>query len=173
MKFFLFGTFQDARDLLRRLQEVDAFNLYVRRNMWLVMFAAAVIVLTGFACLLGVFTLLPDMHWVFVLPLLALLPVFLGGSLFVQTFVFFSWIEGRSLALALGNRHKPAPGPIAIWLQKTFNLDMSPFPQVPWILTTVFLFVPLAMLAYIWPAVGLTVIALAIAMPIIYARFDR
>lgn len=172
-KFFSIGTVQDARNLLRRIQEVESFNLYVRRNIWLVILATVVIVITGFACLLGIFTLLPDLHWIFVLPLLVLLPIFLGGSLFVETFVFVSWIEGRCLALELGNRHKPAPGPLAIWLQKKFRLDMSPFPPVPWILATVFLFVPLAMLWHVWSAAALAVIVLAIAMPILYARFDR
>ena len=173
MKLFLIDNIQDARSLLRRLQEVDSFGLYVRRNIWLVFLAALVIVITSFACLLGIFTLLPDMHWFFVLPLLALLPLFLGGSLFVQSFVFFSWMEGRSLARALGNRHKSAPGLISKWLQEKLSLDMSPFPAVPWILAIVFLLLPLAMLWHVWSAAALTVILIAIALPIFYARFDR
>lgn len=173
MKVFLIDNIQDARSLLRRLQDVDSFGLYVRRNTWLVILSALVIVITSFACLLGIFTLLPDMHWVFVLPLLALLPLFLGGSLFVQAFVFFSWMEGRALARALGNRHKSAPGPIAAWLQQKFRLDMSPFPAVPWILAAIFLFVPLAMLWHVWSAAAMAVIGIAIALPIFYARFDR
>jgi hypothetical protein len=113
------------------------------------------------------------MHWFFVLPLLVLLPVFLAGSLFVQMFVFFSWIEGRSLARVLRGRRKLARGPIARWLLRKFGLDMSPFPPVPWILAIVFLFVPLALLWHVWSLAALLVIALDVSAPALYASFDR
>ncbi len=113
VKFFVTDTAADARNLFQRLQEVDSLRSYVRRNRWLVTLESLVIVLTSFASLLGIFTLLPELHWFFVLPLIVLLPVFLGGSLFVQAFVFFSWLEGRSLARVLGRRGKQAPGPLA------------------------------------------------------------
>lgn len=173
IQFLLFDTLEDAKELLRRYREVDNFNLYVRRNTWLVIAAVLVIFLTSIACVMGMLSLLPDMHWLFVLPLLALLPVVLVGSVFVLTYVFFSWIEGRSLALALGKRHRPAPGPIAIWLQEKLNLDMSPLPSIPWTLAGIFLFFPLFVLAQSWMAAALAVTALVLVMSILYARFDR
>jgi hypothetical protein len=172
-KFCVTGPAEDARDLFRRLQEVASLKLYVRRNIWLVIPVCAVILLTSFACLLGIFTLLPELHWFFVLPLLVLLPVFLGGSLFVQAFVFFSWIEGRSLARVLGRRRKLVRGPVAQWFVRKLRLDMSPFPPVPWFLALVFLFLPLALLLHILPLAAMVVIGLVIAMPVFYAFFDR
>ena len=172
VKFFLTGPAGDAKRLLYRFREVDSLSLYVRRNKWLVTFAILVILLTSLASLLGIFSLLPDMHWFFVLPLLVLLPVFLAGSLFVQMFVFFSWIEGRSLARVVRRRREPR-GPVAKWLLRKLGLDMSPFPPVPWILAVVFLFLPLGLLLHVWPLAALAVILLGGAMPVLYARFDR
>ncbi len=173
VKLFLAGHAGDAKRLLYRFREVDSLSFYVRRNKWLVTFAVLVILLTSLACLLGIFSLLPDMHWFFVLPLLVLLPVFLAGSLFVQMFVFFSWIEGRSLARVLRGRRKLARGPVARWLLRKFGLDMSPFPPVPWMLAIVFLFVPLALLWHVWSLAALLVIALDVSAPALYASFDR
>ena len=172
VKFFLTGPAGDAKRLLYRFREVDSLSFYVRRNKWLVTLAILVILLTSLASLLGIFSLLPDMHWFFVLPLLVLLPVFLAGSLFVQMFVFFSWIEGRSLARVVRRRRKPR-GPVAKWLLRKLGLDMSPFPPVPWILAVVFLFLPLGLLLHVWPLAALIVIMLGLTMPILYARFDR
>lgn len=173
VKFFLAGHAGDAKRLLYRFREVDSLRFYARRNKWLVTFAVLVILLTSLACLLGIFSLLPDMHWFFVLPLLVLLPIFFAGSLFVQMFVFFSWIEGRSLARVLRRRRKLARGPVARWILRKFGLDMSSFPPVPWMLAVVFLFLPLGLLMNVWPLAALVVILPGVAMPILYARFDR
>ena len=173
VKFFLTGPAGDAKRLLYRFREVDSLSFYVRRNKWLVTLAILVILLTSLASLLGIFSLLPDMHWFFVLPLLVLLPIFLAGSLFVQMFVFFSWIEGRSLARVVRRGRKLPRGPVAKWLLRKIGLDMSPFPPVPWMLAVVFLFLPLGLLLHVWPLAALVVIMLGVAMPILYARFDR
>ena len=50
---------------------------------------------------------------------------------------------------------------------------LSPFPPVPWLLAVVFLFLPLGLLLHVWPLASLVVIMLGVAMPILYARFDR
>jgi len=44
---------------------------------------------------------------------------------------------------------------------------------VPWILSVVFLFLPLGLLLHVWPLAAFIVIALGVATPILYARFDR
>lgn len=172
MKFFFADSAGDAKRLLYRFREVDSLSFYVGQNRWLVTCAVLVILLTSLASLLGIFSLLPDMHWFFVLPLLVLLPVFLAGSLFVQMFVFFSWIEGRSLARVVGRRRKPG-GPVARWLLRKLGLDMGPFPPVPWMLAVVFVFLPLGLLLHVWPLAALVVTMLGVTMPILYARFDR
>ena len=50
---------------------------------------------------------------------------------------------------------------------------MGALPPVPWILTAIFLFAPLAMLASFAAGFASAVIVLAILAPIVYARFDR
>ena len=115
---------------------------------------------------------LADRHSLLTLFGILLLPVVLVGSLLVQTYVFFSWIEGRALEHELGHRHRPAPGAIAIWLSRNLSLDMGPFPAVPWVLAVVFLVIPLACLAATWLSFALVVIALGIVMPVVYGRLD-
>ena len=172
-KYLLFDTFGSAQELLRRARDVEAFNFYLRQNKWLVVSAMLIIFLSSAACAMGILTLLTEMHWVFVLPLLVLLPIVLGGSLFVQVYVFFSWIEGRSLARVLGNRHRPTPGPVATWLQNKLRLDMSPFPPVPWVWAIMFVFAPLVLLANSWMAAAWAVVGLVFMMSVFYARFER
>ncbi len=167
------NTLQDAANLLRRYREVDDFHRYVVDRKWLVIPSMLVIFLISAACVMGIVALLPDVHFVFVLPAIVLAAAVLIGSLFVQAYMFFSWIEGRSLNRLLRNRHKAAPGPIAKWLQKKLRLDMSPAPPVPWVVSAIFLLWPLAMLAYVWTAGALGVAAVAVLMPILYASFDR
>jgi len=72
----------------------------------------------------------------------------------------------------LGRRHQRAPGAAALWLSKKLGLDMGPFPQVPWFLAALVLFVPLALLAATWLSAALVVILLGILMPVLYAKFD-
>jgi hypothetical protein len=112
-------------------------------------------------------------HGLLTLLALVLAPVILIGSLFVQMYVFFYWLENRALALALGHHAKPAQGMLAAWLSRKLGADMGTSPPVPWILATVVLCAPLVMLALFALNVALVLIVLAILMPILYARFDR
>ena len=165
-------TLKNAQDLAHRFRDVEGIRLYVNERMRLVVAAAFVIVLISFACAVGVVVFLADRHTLLALLGILLLPVTLAGSLFVQGYVFLSWIEGRALARALGQRHRSAPGAAARWLAKKFGLDMGPFPPVPWVLSAIFLVGPFALLAASWPSAALVVIFLGIVMPVVYAKFD-
>ena len=172
MRFLPLQTLKNAQNLAHRFRDVDGIRLYVNERMGLVIPASLVIVLISFACAVGVVVFLGDRHTLLALLGILLLPVALVGSLFVQAYVFFSWIEGRALARELGQRHRPAPGAAALWLSGKFGLDMGPFPPVPWVLSALFLFAPLALLAASWLSVALVVIGLGILMPVLYAKFD-
>jgi hypothetical protein len=172
-RFFFLDTLDGARDLLGRYHQVESFNLYVNERRLLVVSALLVLFLISIGCVMGVFTLLPDMHWSLVLPILLLLPVILAGSLFVQIYAFFSWIEGRSMRRALGTRRITKRGSLATWLQKKFKVDLGPLPKVPWVLSTLFLFAPLLLLAYSWLPAAAAFVGLAILLPVTYAAFDR
>ena len=66
---------------------------------------------------------------------------------------FLSWLEGRALA-------------------RTYTRHRSSLPPVPWALAVLFFFVPLAMLVLIAPKPALALIALLVATPFVYARFE-
>ena len=166
-------TLDDARALLRRFQDVNSFNAYVHERMPLVLIAMLIMFLISIGCVMGIVTLLPDMHWVFVLPMLLLLPIVLAGSFFIQVYVFFSWLEGRSMERALAPRHKAPRGVLASWIRTKLNLDLGPFPSVPWLPAAILFIAPLLMLAYSWRNAAMGFIVLAILMPIAYALLDR
>ena len=173
MRHLFTDTLENAQALLTRLRDVESFNAYVHERMPGILAALLVMFLISIGCVLGIVTLLPDMHWAFVLPLLFALPVVLAGSLFTEVYVFFSWIEGRSMEKALGSRYKATRGALGSWLQGKLRVDLGPFPPVPWFLSTLFLGLPLVMLAYTWfpAAAGFT--ALGVLMPFVYAFLDR
>lgn len=168
------ATLTEAQNLANRFQEGEGFQVYVLERKRLVIPAVLVIVVISVACAAGTVVFLAGAHGLLTLLALVLAPVILIGSLFVQVYVFFSWIEDRALKRALRHRPSPAQGTLAAsWLSRRLGMDMGTFPPVPWILAAVFLFVPLAMLAFFASNVALILIGLGILVPILYARFDR
>lgn len=173
VRFLPLETLKEAEKLAQRFRDVEGFRLYVLERKWLVIPAMLVIILISIACAAGTVVFLAGAHGLLTLLALVLAPVILIGSLFVQMYVFFFWLENRALARALGHRAKAAQGMLAAWLSRKLDVDMGTFPPVPWILATVVLFAPLAMLAYFAFNVAIVLIVLAILAPIVYARFDR
>ena len=171
-RFLPLQTLMNAQNLARRFREVEGIRFYVHERQALVVAATLVIVLMSIACAVGVVVFLADRHSLLALLGILLLPVVLAGSFFVLAYVFFSWVEGRVLARELGHRHRSQPGAPAVWLSKKFDLDMGPFPPVPWLLAVLVLFVPLALLATAWLSAAVTVVLLGILMPVLYAKFD-
>jgi hypothetical protein len=173
VRFLPLETLKEAENLANRFRESEGFQLYVLERKRLVFPAVFVIVLISIACAAGIVVFLAGTHGLITLLALVLAPVILIGSLLVQLYVFFSWLENRALARALRHRPKPARGTPAARLSRTLHIDMGALPPVPWILATVVLFAPLAMLAFISLNVALVLIGLAILLPILFARFDR
>jgi hypothetical protein len=97
----------------------------------------------------------------------------LAGSFFIQVYVFFSWLEGRSMERALAPRHKAPRGALATWIRTKLNLDLGPFPSVPWLPAAILYIAPLLMLASSWRNAAVAFIIVGILMPIAYALLDR
>jgi hypothetical protein len=173
MRFLPLETLSEAQNLAHRFKEGEGLRLYVLERKRLVIPAVLVIVIISIACAAGTVVFLAGAYSLLVLPALLLAPVILVGSLFVQMYVFFYWLENRALAQALGHRAKPATGMLAAWLSRKLGVNMGTLPPVPWILATFVLFAPLVMLAYFALKAALVLIVLAILMPILFARFDR
>jgi hypothetical protein len=168
-------TLNEAFALANRYQQGGGLRRYVEERTRLVIPACLVIVLLGLGCTAGTFMFLADSR----LTLLGLIltPFVLLGSFAVQAYMFFSWLESRALALALGRRASPvrwAPvARLAKRLRVQLRVHWGEFPPVPWGLAAIFLFAPLAMLATAAPAAAVLLIVLAILTPIVYALFDR
>lgn len=172
-RYFILDTLQDALDLLQRYRHVDSFNTYVHERALMVMVAVLMQFLIGIGCVMSIVTLLPDMHWSLVLPVLLCMPIVLAGAFLVQAYVFFSWIEGRSMERALGSRRIRKRGKFGSWIVKYFHIDVGPPPRVPWLLSTLFVAAPLLLLAYSWLPAAAVVLGLGTLIPVVYAALDR
>ncbi len=153
-------TFRDARDLALRFQDGPGFRQYVGARLPMVIAAAVPSALISIACAAATVIFLADRHPLLALPGLLLAPFVLLGSLFVQGYVFFAWLENRALARALGHRKKS-------------RLDLGELPPVPWGPAAIFLLIPLAILAVVSAKVALVLILLAVLTPILFAHYDR
>lgn len=165
-------TLKNAQNLLQRYQQGAGFQGYVRERIPLIVPAVLLMLLTSVIFAAATVVFLAGTRFWLGLPALILSPFILIGSLGVQLLVFFSWLEGRALALALGHR-AAAQGPIAAWLSKNLRAEMGALPSVPWGLVAIFLPVPLAMLMSVSAKAGFALIVLHVLAPILYARFDR
>lgn len=157
-QYLLFGVLQDAVNLAHRLQEGAVFQRYVLSRLPLIVPACLLMVLTSVACAAGSVMFLGGTRSLLVLLAMILAPFVAVGSLFVQAYVFFSWLENRALARMLAHR---APG------------HMGNLPAVPWVLAAIFLVLPLAALVAELPKLGLALIVIQVLAPIAYARLDR
>jgi hypothetical protein len=161
-----------AQGLLYRYQRGEGFQRYVKDRMPLVGPAIGLMLLTSVAFAASTVVFLAGTRFWLGLPALILSPFILVGSFAVQAFVFFSWIEGRALALALGHR-AGKPGRVGRWILKNLRADMGAVPPVPWIFAAIFVLLPLAVLSMVSAKTALVLIALHVVAPIFYARFDR
>ena len=148
----LLDPLNDGMNLVRRYQEVRGSGSYVTERTKLLAPIAVLMALTSLACAAATVMYLGGLQPLLVLLSLLLAPVILAGSAFVQAYIYLSWLENRALAKAL---RRPLPaGPIRAQLRKA-GIDLGTVPPVPWVLTIVFLFLPLSMLVAIVPGVGM------------------
>jgi len=158
--FPLEATLKDAWKLVRRFYEAEGFRQYLLRRAAFVLPAVALFVLVAVACAAGTVILLAERHAMLALVGMLLAPFVLLACFFAEALVFFSWLEGRALAQALGRRAKEP-------------FDFGPLPRLPWLLAALFLGLPLAILFAASPHAALVLIVLAILIIVAIARFDR
>lgn len=163
---------EDALALSARFRDVEGLSRHAAQRKPLLQGVSAVLVLLGLGCGAGVFIFLAGLRTWLTLPAVLVAPLVALGSLLVIFFVFFSWIEGRALAQALGHGTGPAPGPLARWLRKKLRADLGAVPAIPWLPTGLLVFLPLTLLVAAAPPGGILVILIAVATPVVYARLD-
>jgi hypothetical protein len=172
LRYALLDPIDDARDILRRLQNNEAFRHYLRKRALRALPLVVGIVLTSLAsCAAAVFFSLRGTLLALVAMVLVA-PIVLIASFSVQAYVLLSWLEGRSLAKLQEHRRPRHRGPIGQWLVRSYRIDMGPLPQVPWIAALVFFLLPVAILTQVATqfAAGLAVFQIVAA--IVYARRD-
>lgn len=169
----LLGPLDDALDLVHRYRKAEDFQDYVGARLPLVIPAALLLLVAAIACAMTPVMLLVGTQPVASLAGLLLAPVVLVGSLFVLVYVFFAWLEERSLVRSLGHRTGSAPGRLGRWLKRKLGADLGKPPRVPWLLAGLFVFVPLAILATQAPGVAAPLLLLLAAMPILFARLEH
>src|SRR5256712_13150198 len=148
LRYTLLGPIDDARHILRRLQNNEAFQHYLRRRTLRALPVVVGILLSSLACSAGVVFLFFRAGILLVLAAtIVVAPIVLIASFSVQAYVLLSWLEGRSLA-KLQEHHRPRHrGPIGQWLVRRYRIDMGPLPPVPWVPPRGFFPVPAALLA--------------------------
>lgn len=171
MQLTALRTLEDAMKLLQRYDKGEGFQRYVKGRLALVVPMALLMVATGIAFASATIVLAGPRIWL-ALPSMILAPVLLLGSVFVQAYLFFSWLENRAMAQALGHPSRP-PGRIGRWAMKNLRAELGVPPQVPWDLASVFVALPLLILWVVsWKIAG-AVVLLYVAAVIAYARLDR
>lgn len=151
---------KDAWRLAARFHQAEGFREYLRRRAALVVPALALLVLVSVACAAATVIFLAERHPMLALPGMALAPFVLLGSFFIEALAFFSWLESRALAQALGRRGRRP-------------FDFGQLPRLPWGLVALLLALPLAVLAAVSPAAALVLFLLAVLITVAIARFDR
>lgn len=166
-------TLSEAVNLVHRFREGKAFRLYVQNRLRIVVPAVLLMVAIAVASAAAFMVYTTGISGWLVLPAIFLMPVVLIGSLFVQTYVFFSWLENRAISRALGRGTKSPHGVLAVWLSRNLGVDIGPAPAIPWVLVALFFIAPLAMMATFAAGFALALMGLAILLPIAYAKLDR
>ncbi len=158
--------FIEAPDLLRRYQKGDAFRRYVDDRAMLIIPVAVLFLVFSLATTAGTVVTLGGTHSFLVLLMLIAAPFLLAGTFLVLVFVFFSWLENRSLKRMLAKVKKPAAKPGLRELR-------DELPRIPWLLVGLFVLLPLLLLAQLSLAGAVLMLVLALAAPAAYAWLDR
>jgi hypothetical protein len=173
LRYALLDPIDDARDILRRLQNNEAFRHYLRKRTLRALPLVAGIVLTSLASsAAAVFLFLRAGTLLALAATIIVAPIVLIAGFLVQAYVLLSWLEGRSLAKLQEHRRPSHRGPIGRWLVRSYRIDMGPLPQVPWIPALVFFLLPAAILAQVATPFAAGLAGFQMVAAIFYARRD-
>ena len=163
--------FTEAPNLLRRYREGAAFRRYVEDRSPLVL--TAVLVFLAYSVVTTATTIVffgtKNLLLMFVAMLMA--PFILGASFVVFLFVFFSWLEARSMA-RLAGRASPVHGKATLSLPG-LRSALAELPPVPWLFGGIFVVVPLIIAALVSPDIAAALLTSVLATPILFAVIDR
>jgi hypothetical protein len=165
-------TLQEAANLYNRYQAGEGFKRYLRVRRNLIMPMALLIVLTAVACTAGTVVWLAGARAFLMLFALILAPFILIGSILVQSYVFFGWLENRALAEGLGHRLGPESR-LQRWMRKQLSAEMGKCPPIPWIVVGAFIFLPALLTALVAAKLAAAMAVVYAGAIVLYARLDR
>jgi hypothetical protein len=147
----------EAPNLLQRYRHGEAFRRYVHRHAPLVVAALMVFVSVSTATTAAMVVFFGGTSNLMVIACLVVAPFVLIGSLLVQAFIFFSWLERRAIDRVAGRR------PCTI---------QEHLPEAPWALAAVFLVAPFFVLALVSIKVAATLLVVFILTPVAWSLLD-
>jgi hypothetical protein len=147
----------EAPNLLQRYRHGDTFRRYVHRHLPLVVAALVVFLTVSTATTAAMVVFFGGTSELLVLACLALAPFVLVGSLLVQAFVFFSWLEQRAIDRVAGRR------PTTL---------QEHLPHIPWTPAAVLLALPFFILALVSIKVAASLLVVFILTPVAYSLLD-
>jgi len=147
----------EAPNLLLRYRHGDVFRQYVDRRRPLVAAALVIFLAVAMATTAALVVFFGGTHSLVVLACLLLAPFLLAGSVFVQSFIFFSWLEQRAL------------DQVSRRARRTIKEQL---PPVPWALAAGFLVAPFLVLALVSFKVAAILLLIVILTPLTFSRLD-
>jgi hypothetical protein len=162
----------ETQNLLQRFQQGGAFRTYLRQRQILVIPAVVIFLAFSVATAAGTVITLGGTRSFLVLVGMLLAPVVLLGSLFVQLFVFFQWLENRAIAQATHHAPQTAKDDLRQTLPGLWKV-IKAFPAVVLAIGAALLFGPLVLLWQLSGAIAILMLFLLLATPAAYAALDR
>ncbi len=170
----LLDPVSDTLGIWRRLHENGAFRSYLYKRRLRALPLAAGAVLTSLTLTAAVAIYLMSANSALgVLVMLAVVPIVLIGSFWVQAHALLSWLEERSLVRLLPAGRSRDRGPVNRWLVRRYRIDLGPAPDLLWIPALVFFVLPAAALVRVSAPGAAAVAAYLLAAVIFYAARDR
>jgi len=164
--------FAETQGLIQRFQQGSAFRRYLRERLRFVIPAVVAFLAFSVATTAGTVITLGGTHSFLVLVGMLAAPLILLGSLFVQVFVFFQWLENRAIAQATHHRARTARQELAGTAASLWAV-VKVFPPVVQAIGAALLLVPLAFLWFLSAGVAVLMLVLLLATPPAYSLLDR
>lgn len=166
------NVLRDARDLLQKFETNDVFREYVVNRIWLVIPVVLVFLLVSTVCAISIMFFTARLAAPPVPVSLRFFALLLGAAVWVggvvaQTYVFLIWLEERAAQrnrAAQGIR-SAVPGGILAYLKYSRAMP-------PWILVTLCVVLPIAILAAYAPLMAAVLVVLAVLAPVAFNKID-
>lgn len=162
----------ETQNLWQRFQHGGAFRRYLADRLKLVVPALFLFVCFSVVATAATVIYLGGTRSILVLFGLLIAPVVLLGSLFVQAFVFATWLENRAIAKATRRAARTPKAELAATLAG-LGVVVKGFPPAVIAIGAALLVVPLFFVAALSATVAFLMLAVVAATPFAFALLDR